>query len=53
MNKVDKIKNQKKSKKIFYHIKLLFNENLPVVKISAKTGRNIDTLIKNIYKKDA
>ena len=51
MNKVDKIKNQKKSKKIFLSYKTLFNENLPVVKISAKTGRNIDTLIKNIYKK--
>ena len=30
--------------------KLLFEKNYPVVKISAKTGRNIDTLIKNIYK---
>ena len=29
---------------------LLFEKNYPVVKISAKTGRNIDTLIKNIYK---
>lgn len=31
--------------------KTLFNENLPIVRISAKTGRNIDTLLKNIYKK--
>jgi GTP-binding protein Era len=30
--------------------KLLFNKNLPVVKISAKTGRNTDTLLKNIFK---
>ena len=28
----------------------MFEKNHPVVKISAKTGRNIDTLIKNIYK---
>lgn len=28
----------------------MFEKNYPVVKISAKTGRNIDTLIKNIYK---
>ena len=30
--------------------KTLFDKNYPVVKVSAKTGRNIDTLIKNIYK---
>ena len=30
--------------------KLLFEKNYPVVRISAKTGRNIDTLLKNIYK---
>ncbi|MCK7481210.1 MAG: hypothetical protein M0C28_31455 [Candidatus Moduliflexus flocculans] len=32
--------------------KELFGERqVPVVKISAKTGRNIDDLIKNIYRK--
>ena len=31
--------------------KTLFNKNIPIVRISAKTGRNIDTLIKNIFKK--
>ena len=31
--------------------KLLFEENIPVIRISAKTGRNKDTLISNIFKK--
>ncbi len=51
MNKVDKIKKPEKIEENLLSYKTLFNENLPVVKISAKTGRNIDTLIKNIYKK--
>lgn len=51
MNKVDKIKKPEKVEENLLSYKTLFNENLPVVKISAKTGRNIDTLIKNIYKK--
>ncbi len=51
MNKVDKIKKPEKIEQNLLSYKTLFNENLPVVKISAKTGRNIDTLIKNIYKK--
>ena len=50
MNKVDKIKNIKKIDENLLTYKLLFEKNYPVVKISAKTGRNIDTLIKNIYK---
>lgn len=51
MNKVDKIKNQAKVEENLLSYKTLFNKNLPVVKVSAKTGRNIDTLISNIYKK--
>lgn len=51
MNKVDKVKKQEKIEENLLTYKTLFNENLPVVKISAKTGRNIDTLLKNIYKK--
>ena len=31
--------------------KTLFQKSFPTVKISAKTGRNIDTLLDNIYKK--
>lgn len=51
MNKVDKIKKTEKVEENLLTYKTLFDTNLPVVKISAKTGRNIDTLIKNIYKK--
>ena len=50
MNKVDKIKKMDKVEESLLSYKTLFNKNYPVVKISAKTGRNIDTLIKNIYK---
>ena len=51
MNKVYKIKKQEKIEENLLSYKTLFDKNLPVVKVSAKTGRNIDTLIKNIYKK--
>lgn len=51
MNKVDKVKKAGKIDENLLSYKMLFEENLPVVRISAKTGRNIDTLIKNIYKK--
>ncbi len=51
MNKVDKIKNLKKIDENLVSYKLLFNENLPVLRISAKTGRNKDTLLDNIFKK--
>lgn len=50
MNKVDKVKNLNKTEANLLSYKILFEKNYPVVKISAKTGRNIDTLIKNIYK---
>ena len=50
MNKVDKLKNMKKVEENLLTYKLLFEKNYPVIKISAKTGRNIDTLMKNIYK---
>ena len=51
MNKVDKIKNPAKIEENLLTYKTLFDKNLPIVRISAKTGRNIDTLIKNIFKK--
>lgn len=51
MNKVDKVKKTEKIEENLLTYKTLFNENLPIVRISAKTGRNIDTLLKNIYKK--
>lgn len=50
MNKVDKIKKPEKVEENLISYKTLFDKNYPVVKISAKTGRNIDTLLKNIYK---
>ena len=50
MNKVDKLKKLGKVEENLLTYKTLFEKNYPVVKISAKTGRNIDTLIKNIYK---
>lgn len=51
MNKVDKVKNPQKTEENLVSYKLLFDENLPVLRISAKTGRNKDTLLDNIYKK--
>ena len=51
MNKVDKVKKIQKIEENLLSYKTLFNENVPIVKISAKTGRNKDTLLTNIYKK--
>ena len=50
MNKVDKVKNPAKIEQNLLTYKLLFDQNYPVVRVSAKTGRNIDTLLKNIFK---
>lgn len=51
MNKVDKIKKIDKVEENLLTYKTLFDKNIPIIRISAKTGRNIDTLIKNIFKK--
>lgn len=51
MNKVDKVKKPEKVEENLLSYKTLFEENLPVVRISAKTGRNIDTLMNNLFKK--
>lgn len=51
MNKVDKVKKPEKVEENLLSYKTLFEENFPVVRISAKTGRNIDTLMNNIFKK--
>ncbi len=51
MNKLDKIKNPVKVEENMASYKLLFKDNIPIVKISAKTGRNKDTLLSNIFKK--
>lgn len=50
MNKVDKTKKLDKIEENLLTYKTLFEKNYQVVKISAKTGRNIDTLLKNIFK---
>ena len=50
MNKVDKIKNQQKIEENLISYKLMFEENIPIIRISAKTGRNKDTLLTNIFK---
>ena len=50
-NKYDLVKDVQKREEILLTYKTLFNENYPTVKISAKTGRNFDTLIKNIVRK--
>lgn len=50
MNKVDKLKNINKVEENLLTYKLLFEKNYPIVRISAKTGRNIDTLLKNIFR---
>ena len=51
MNKADKIKQVQKTEENLLTYKTLFSENIPVIKISAKTGRNKDTLLSNIFKK--
>ena len=51
MNKLDKIKNLQKVEENMMTYKTLFEENIPIVRISAKTGRNKDTLLNNILKK--
>ncbi len=52
LNKVDRIKSLDKREEITNSYRKLFGDrHIPVVKISAKTGRNIDDLLKNIYRK--
>jgi len=51
LNKLDKLKDLFKIEENLLTYKTLFETNIPTVKISAKTGRNKDTLIENILKK--
>lgn len=51
MNKVDKVKKPDVVEKNLISYKTLFEKNLPILRVSAKTGRNIDTLIRDIFKK--
>ena len=51
LNKVDKLKDPIKKEQNLLTYKLLFDKNMPTAKISAQTGRNIDTLISTIMRK--
>ena len=48
LNKLDKLKDQLKIEENLLTYKLLFEKNIKTVKISAKTGRNKETLIETI-----
>ena len=50
-NKIELVKNPEKREEIINSYKLLFEKNYPIIKVSAKTGRKIDTLVDNIYRK--
>ncbi len=47
-NKLDLIKNKQKAEDNIISYKMLFDKNVPVIKISAKTGKNTDKLIETI-----
>lgn len=51
LNKVDKLKDPIKKEENIITYKMLFETNLPTARISAQTGRNIDTLISTIMRK--
>ncbi len=51
VNKYDLIKDIAKREENLLTYKTLFEKNYSCIKISAKTGRNFDTLIKNITRK--
>ena len=51
LNKVDKLKDPIKKEQNVLTYKTLFDINLPTARISAQTGRNIDTLISTIMRK--
>lgn len=51
LNKSDLIKDPLKREENLLTYKTLFEKNLPCVKISAKTRRNVDTLVDNIIRK--
>lgn len=51
LNKVDKLKDPIKKEQNIITYKTLFETNLPTARVSAQTGRNIDTLISTIMKK--
>lgn len=48
MNKIDRLSNPNKITEIYNSYQSLFNDEIPVIKISAKTGKNKDKLIEMI-----
>jgi GTPase Era involved in 16S rRNA processing len=52
VNKVDRIKSlQQREENIESYKELFKGKSVTMLKVSAKTGRNIDDLIKNIFRK--
>ena len=51
VNKYDLVKDMKKREENLLTYKTLFEKNYSCIKISAKTGRNMDTLVTNITRK--
>lgn len=47
-NKIDLIKDEGKKESNIISYKTLFDENLPIIKVSAKTGKNMQKLIETI-----
>lgn len=47
-NKIDSIKDEGKKEANIISYKTLFDENLPIIKVSAKTGKNMQKLIETI-----
>lgn len=47
-NKIDLIKDEGKKETNIISYKTLFDENLPIIKVSAKTGKNMQKLIETI-----
>ena len=50
MNKVDKVKNAQKLEENLISYKMLFDNNVQILRISAKTGKNKTDLLTNIFR---
>lgn len=50
MNKIDKVKNPQKLEENLMSYKLLFDKNIQILRVSAKTGKNKNDLLSNIFR---
>ncbi len=50
MNKIDRVKNAQKLEENLMSYKLLFQKNIQILRVSAKTGKNKNDLITNIFR---